>query len=343
VINEARQVFSDWLTQIVRLRAGSPVIEFEWTLGHIPVGDNQGKEIITRFTTDIQSAATWNTDSNGREFLQRVRNQRPTWKWDPTEITAGNYYPCNAMGWIADSKLGMAVVNDRSQGCSSLSDGSLEFMIHRRLLHDDGRGVGEPLNEPGTDGQGLTITGSHHLILTAPNMLLAAARGTAARVFGYPYVTYSPLSGTPQDYIKAHHVQQSFVQTPLPPNVDLMTLQVTDAAKGIALVRLAHQFGVGEDQSLSLPVTVDLGALFTRGVTTVTELGLTANQAVGAHRGYTWKVQGEETAPPAKFKRVDAGFNVTLNPAEIRTFNVTFAASEIAVGLGHQIKLVAFE
>ena len=53
------------------------------------------------------------------------------------------------MGALADRELGMAVVTDRSQGCSSLADGSLEFLIHRRLLRDDGRGVGEPLNEPG--------------------------------------------------------------------------------------------------------------------------------------------------------------------------------------------------
>ena len=43
----------------------------------------------------------------------------------------------------------ISVLTDRSQGCASLQDGSIECMVHRRLLDDDYRGVGEPLNETG--------------------------------------------------------------------------------------------------------------------------------------------------------------------------------------------------
>jgi len=39
------------------------------------------------------------------------------------------------------------ILNDRSQGGSSYKNGEIELMIHRRLLHDDHRGVGEPLDE----------------------------------------------------------------------------------------------------------------------------------------------------------------------------------------------------
>ena len=62
VVSEFRQVFGPWLSQIVRLTAGSPVIELEFTAGHLPVDDKQGKELISRFTTNIASAATWYTD-----------------------------------------------------------------------------------------------------------------------------------------------------------------------------------------------------------------------------------------------------------------------------------------
>ena len=38
-------------------------------------------------------------------------------------------------------------MTDRSSGVASLKEGEMENMLHRRLLVDDGRGVGEPLNE----------------------------------------------------------------------------------------------------------------------------------------------------------------------------------------------------
>lgn len=37
-------------------------------------------------------------------------------------------------------------------------------MIHRRLLVDDGRGVGEPLNETDRDGKGLRQTVRHYVV-----------------------------------------------------------------------------------------------------------------------------------------------------------------------------------
>ena len=46
-----------------------------------------------------------------------------------------------------DATAGMHVVVDRSQGVASLRDGEIETMVHRRVLRDDGLGVGEALNE----------------------------------------------------------------------------------------------------------------------------------------------------------------------------------------------------
>jgi hypothetical protein len=43
----------------------------------------------------------------------------------------------------------LSLMNDRAQGGGVVKDGSVEIMIQRRLTHDDGRGVDEPLDEGG--------------------------------------------------------------------------------------------------------------------------------------------------------------------------------------------------
>ena len=42
---QVRQEFSDWVYQTVRVHAGSKAVEVEWTVGPIPIDDNNGKEV----------------------------------------------------------------------------------------------------------------------------------------------------------------------------------------------------------------------------------------------------------------------------------------------------------
>lgn len=55
-------------------------------------------------------------------------------------------------------------MTDRAQGGSSMADGELEVMVHRRLLHDDAFGAGEALNEQAY-GQGLVARGRHYVLI----------------------------------------------------------------------------------------------------------------------------------------------------------------------------------
>ena len=52
---------------------------------------------------------------------------------------------------------------DRAQGGSSIKSGQLELMLLRETIRDDGRGVDEPLNDPGQFGKGLIVKGKHIL------------------------------------------------------------------------------------------------------------------------------------------------------------------------------------
>ena len=198
-MQEIRQVFAPWVSQVVRLYKNEPYAEFEYTIG--PIKDaahpQHGKEIISRFDTNLETKSVFYTDANGRETQKRTRNFHPTWHYEDTEPVAGNYYPVNSRAFIRDENSGVqfTVLTDRSLGGSSLRDGALEVMVHRRMLYDDGRGVNEALDEPGRDGLGLIVRGRFMVLLEA-----AKTSGKLHRVLGEeemlrPLLAFSPWSG----------------------------------------------------------------------------------------------------------------------------------------------------
>jgi lysosomal alpha-mannosidase len=165
---EVRQIFNKYISQTIRLYFNLNYFIADWQVGPIDVNDKVGKEIIVKYETDLYSHSTFYTDSNGREVLKRVRDSRPTWNFNQTEPVAGNYYPINSKIFIRDTQCNsqrqFTVVTDRSQGGSSIKDGSIEIMLHRRVLNDDSLGVKEPLDERGSDGNGLIVRGSLNIV-----------------------------------------------------------------------------------------------------------------------------------------------------------------------------------
>ena len=294
-VQQVWQQVSDWVVQKVSLYYDRPAVEFEWTVGPIPVTDDkQGKEVIIRFNSSIASHSTWYTDSNGREFQQRTRDRRPSWPLHSSQPIAGNYYPVNAAQWLTDGDTAMVALNDRSQGGSSITDGSLEFMIHRRLLADDGRGVGEALDERGADGRGLIVTGRHYVSILAADLAADLAREGQNLIYSAPHISFTPNVSSIADYSATQHTNLSFLATDLPTNVELITAQFLPASPTQVLIRLAHQFGVNESltQGQSQPATLDLATLFVQPPTAVHELSLTAVYPAGTHKGYEWNTTG---------------------------------------------------
>ncbi len=60
------------------------------------VDDEIGKEAILSYTSSaVSSEETFYTDANGRQFMRRVRNFRPSYNLTQgdQEPTASNYYP----------------------------------------------------------------------------------------------------------------------------------------------------------------------------------------------------------------------------------------------------------
>ncbi|XP_054710202.1 lysosomal alpha-mannosidase-like isoform X2 [Uloborus diversus] len=326
VVQEINQVFTPWLSQSIRLYNQSKHVEFKWIVGPIPVQDQIGKEIITRFDTNLQSQGFFYTDSNGREILQRQRNHRQTWNLNVTEPVSGNYYPVNSRIYIRDknTRKQVTVLTDRSQGGTSIKDGSLELMIHRRLLHDDAFGVGEALNEPGTDGRGLVVTGSHHLIFSNVSSAASQHRPMAQKLFMQPQISLAPLNKSQAaSFSTSFKMISPGLKAPLPPNVHLLTLEPWK--RGTILLRLEHIYEFDDDDGeLSKPVKVSLKDLFTDfEVLSVKETTLSANQFLEQAKRLCFNIKTNNCTSSQVRPSGDADLDdleVYLTPMLIRTF-----------------------
>lgn len=323
VVQEVRQVISPFISQVVRLYVGQRHAEFEYTVGPIPVGDKWGKEIITRFDTDIHSSELFYTDANGREMQERKRNYRPTWKLNNTEPVAENYYPVNSRMYIRDSEKQLTILTDRSLGGSSMKDGSMEIMLHRRLLKDDKRGVAEPLNETGISGKGLIVRGKLCLILAPPKESAALHREHGEKLLLGPVLGFAPNSLTFKKWTSQYNALHNGLTRELPANVHLLTLETM---KDLALIRVEHQFEGGEDPKLSQPVNISLAELFTDfTVESMTEMNLAANQLLKDKQPLHWNIKNKKNKEEQREKkkivaRKETDLNLHLTPMQIRTF-----------------------
>jgi hypothetical protein len=316
-------------------------MELEYTVGPVPIDDGRGKEIVMRYSADIASEGTFFTDSNGREFQRRQRNQRPTWDLSVYEPVAGNYYPVNSAMYLEDGRSALAVLVDRSQGGASLADGSLELMVQRRILADDGRGVDEALNEtvggtapypPYGDrrrlGEGVVVRGTHRIFFSSLRRGAQLCRSAMDGVFAQPVVLFG--SAPANRSIAFRKPSFSAIRQSLPSNIMLITFaRLPGSGMPTYLIRLAHQYGVGEDETLSQPVAVDLSSLFTQGtIVKVTEKTLSGNLDWEDYLQARKRWTDEEEIP---YDGVNS--TVVMTPMNIRTFEVAVqVATETTTG-----------
>ncbi|SPP90241.1 blast:Lysosomal alpha-mannosidase, partial [Drosophila guanche] len=141
LVKEVHQQFSEWISQVIRIYEGVNRVEFEWLVGPIPTDEDTAREIVTVFDSEISSNGVFYTDSNGREMIKRVKDKREDFNPDlGRQPISGNYYPIVSRIALEDSNKRIALLNDRAQGGTSMQNGQLELMLHRRLVRDDGYG-----------------------------------------------------------------------------------------------------------------------------------------------------------------------------------------------------------
>ena len=323
IAKEVRQTYSNWVSQVVRIFEGQDYVEFEYTIGPIPFKDGLGKEIISRYCTTLATQGMWYTDANGRSMQKRVRNFRPAWKLNQTEPAAGNYYPVNSrIALVDESKdVQFVILNDRSQGGASLSDGCVELMVHRRTLVDDKRGVGEPINETGQFGDGLIIRGKHYLILKPVKDI--RHRSLGEEIMMSPTMAFSgDIEHTASGLAMFNY---SALTKELPFQIHLLTFSHDNSSGNTLLLRFEHMYENTEENSTATISLTNLFADFT--IVSVVELGLGANVKLSDISRLHFTTNNAENSrdwsqvyePP-----MGEGLMFEIGPMQIKTFSATY-------------------
>nr|XP_043614554.1 alpha-mannosidase At3g26720-like isoform X2 [Erigeron canadensis] len=325
LMDEVHQELNSWIYQVTRVYKEKEHAEVEFTIGPIPVDDGVGKEIIAQITTSFKTNKTLYTDSNGRDFIKRVRDFRTDWDLQVNEPVAGNYYPVNLGAYVEDESMELSVLVDRAVGGSSLVDGQIELMLHRRLLYDDVKGVGEVLNETicvQDDCKGLVVQGKYYIRIDPKGDGAKWRRTFGQEIYSPLLLAFAEQNGDDWKNSLVSSFSMIDESYSLPDNVAVITLQ--ELENGKVLLRLAHLYEVGEDKDYSEMASVELKMLFpNRKISKVTEMNLSGNQEREEmeNKRLNWKVKDSSEAKIVRGGTVDPDkLVVELGPMEIRTF-----------------------
>ncbi|XP_076264017.1 lysosomal alpha-mannosidase-like [Rhynchophorus ferrugineus] len=333
LVTEVHQTFNEYASQVIRVYETEQYVEFNWIIGPLEMEDLHGKEVITRYTTDLNNKKVFYTDSNGRETMKRVRDYRPTWDVEKIEREASNYYPVTSKISIRDEErnVGLTVLTERAEGGSSLHDGEIELMLLRNTMADDQLGVSEALIELAYT-EPIMVRGSHYVVgaklennsETEPNLSTLEHKIADEKLLDSWVFLSVPDEITFNDYKQQHKMMFSGLKKALPDNVHIMTLEPWKDST--FLLRLEHTFEKNEDPTLSRPVQVNLQDLFTLfDIKKIQETTLGGNQLLKDNQRLMFNSpdQRELENDNHQDDELLEKYVVSLNPMQIRTFIIS--------------------
>ncbi|KAH6921433.1 hypothetical protein HPB50_000150 [Hyalomma asiaticum] len=309
LVQEIHQKFTDYVSQVISLHSDSPFIELTWTVGPLTklmrdMGGNKlsGCDVISKFESNLDSDGFY-TDNNGWKNMQRKLTFQ-----DGNLPIPGNYHPVVSWIYIEDQAkdLRMMILPDRPEGGTSMRNGHLELMLHRRHSTIDDLGLPETIQEDGVDGQGVVARGTHRLFLGTPAEGRELMRPLALQLVYRPVILFSAL------------------RTPLPSDVHVLTLEKLGGSQ--VLLRLEH-LAVTE-ATAQVNVTRLLAGHRLEDVKPVT---LGANQYLPGPTRLQWPAPDEEyqkgrvpdfnmTTPQTRTVAQTGDTVVELSPGEIVSF-----------------------
>ena len=238
---------------VVRVTAGmgDASVSLLTAYGPLAPADGAGSEAVLRVARrGLRSEGVFWTDANGLQLMQRKRRENATGvNYTVFEPIAQNMFPATSMAVIRDAHGagGLSLNFDASHAASSPTDGTLELLMHRRLLdHGCREDEGYELNDT------MRVV-SRTIVSARPDKQLARAyRGSDLLLLHPPQLFLAPAPSPMQTQpmvrdalSRARNKHGAVAATNLPLNVHLHTLE-------------SIQNGAGEDSAqAAIPLICD--------------------------------------------------------------------------------------
>ncbi|XP_002133316.2 lysosomal alpha-mannosidase [Drosophila pseudoobscura] len=326
LVKEVHQQMNEWISQVIRIYEGVNRVEFEWMVGPIPIVDNVGMEIVTNFRSEISSNGVFYTDSNGRELMRREKDKREDFTSDLSrQPISGNFYPVTSRLALQDNEKRLVLLNDRSQGGASLQNGQLEMLLHRRLMFNDGGGVGEALNEE-QYGKGLIARGKLFLVLSSIKEKNSRTERLAEKEIHLPFYKFFSKDSSESRNAMPQSIPDF---NDFPETVHLLTLEPFNDDE--ILLRVENFVDHTEGNVVSFNIRQIFDSL---GGEEIRETTLDGNLPLSEMKRFKFPAKASGVLPPtaveyskAVYNPLEADkhqegseFSVTLHPMQIRTF-----------------------
>lgn len=302
LVNEIFQSFSPYANVTTRLYSNPQLyLDVTYRIGPLP----GNRELISRFETAIATdRGEIATDNNGWAIMRRKHRKSGSYAHEgidtPTpnyEPIASNYYPSVYSSYLHPPNGGVhfAVVSDRSHGVASVDKGTLEVMLHRRLLQDDQRGLDEALNDTSI------VTMNQRFVFASDIYSGTTMRYHYALETNYPLTLFfSPIGGNTYNsqFTSAFNASHE-----LPKGIQSFARVLNTESRKI-LVRYAYQYTYSDGYGpVSLDLSLAFGPLAGGKLCGVQETNLSGVITYG---------------PPMPFRS-----SITIYPKEFRTFVYT--------------------
>jgi len=273
LVQEITQIFTPNISQTMRLyfANGYAYIGKIIEIAHTVAVAVPNRDIVTRYSTQLQTSHQFFTDDSGLYMMQRSFNE--------SNVVCGNYYPSVSSSYIVDNNYTtqLAFVASQPHGVTSPNgDGTLEIMLHRRTSTQDfpPLGLNQALNDTTTLNDTLWLLfGEFQEVNNIRHKLIYLINNPPLILYG--------TSNNSSTWIKKFKTSFVPFKGELPPQVHLTTFKAWNGTANPLLVRFNHIYQSDDNSNNSIPITLNLNTLLNPYTPAATEWSLTYLHEIG--------------------------------------------------------------